>query len=451
MDPFAKKQTNIRTHLDTVKVIMPISILLVVDAKGRVLESGLPIPIEELNASRIVVEEQPNRYVASATDFVFETYVDSMLMDLSLAPTKAYLTGSPGFIKLMMHALSSVTVVMMKNAGDEIPPNTVKVHEFIYNRELAHATRYDDFTILTYVDTFEPHQENKYLKMLERIMILGKTREDRTGTGTISIFGDQVRFDISKHIPMLTTKFVPWRLVIEELLWFMRGDTDSKLLEAKNVNIWKGNTSRQFLDSRGLSHLPEGDIGAGYGFQWRHFGGKYVDCHTEYKNNDGVDQLANIIDQLANDPFSRRILMTAWNPCALDAMALPPCHNQVQFYVDMDNDGVKHLSCHMYQRSVDTFLGFPWNILSYSVMTYILSAKTGMKPKDLIISTGDTHIYKDHIRQAQIQVYERKPLPWAMLRINSDVRDKAIEDITIDDFTILGYFSHPTLAGSMSV
>ena len=259
---------------------------------------------------------------------------------------------------------------------------------------------YGEYSIATY--NLNNHPENQYLNLLQDILDNGEMRTDRTGTGTLSVFGRQVRFDISKHIPVLTTKKLAYDKVIEELLWFMRGSTDSKELEAKGVNIWKGNTSREFLDSRGLKHLPEGSIGAGYGHQWRHFNAPHP-LSSDLQDM-GVDQLKAILNDLKNNPTSRRIFMSAWNPSQLDSMALPPCHVSVQFYVSFDANGNKHLSCHMYQRSVDVFLGFPWNILSYSILTHILATMCNMKPKELIISTGDTHIYKDHIDQVKEQL-----------------------------------------------
>ena len=179
-----------------------------------------------------------------------------------------------------------------------------------------------------------------------------------------------------------------------------------------------------------------------------------MNCKTRYGPEVGFDQLRFVIEQLRTDPFSRRIMMTAWNPKDMHRMALPPCHNQVQFYVTDEGDGddkTKRLSCHMYQRSVDTFLGFPWNILSYSVMTYVLAAMCDMKPKELIISTGDTHIYNDHLAQVREQLYDRKPLPLPKLVLSEGVKTKTIEELSIDDFKILGYFSHPTIKAKMSV
>lgn len=288
----------------------------------------------------------------------------------------------------------------------------------------------------------------KYLKLLCTIMSSGKPRQDRTQTGTLSIFGKQLRFDISESVPLLTTKFVPWKSCIKELLWFLKGETDASILQKQGVHIWDGNTSREFLNSRQLYDLPEGDIGCGYGFQWRHFGAEYVDCKFSYESK-GFDQIKYIIDQLKNDPFSRRIFMSSWNPLHMNRMALPPCHVSAQFYVEQKSDG-KHLSCHVYQRSVDSFLGLPFNIFSYTVLTYILAVLCDMNPCELIISTGDTHIYNDHINQVETQI-SRTPISPPKLLVYPNIKTKRIEDITVDDFDLVGYFHHESLKGKMSV
>jgi thymidylate synthase/dihydrofolate reductase len=295
-----------------------------------------------------------------------------------------------------------------------------------------------------------PSADETYTTLLKDILANGHQRGDRTGTGTRSVFGRQLRFDISGSIPLLTTKQVPWKAVIKELLWFLRGDTDASKLAADGVRIWDGNTSREFLDGRGLGHLPEGDIGAGYGFQWRHFGGAYQTCKDTYDNTIGYDQVAAVLEQLRNDPFSRRIFMSAWNPAALADMALPPCHVSAQFYVEENDQGHRFLSCHMYQRSVDTFLGLPFNIMSYAALTHIFAALTSMAPKELIISTGDTHIYSDHVEQVKTQC-ERIPYSAPLLVVNPAIDAKRLEEITVDDFDVVGYFHHGVLKGKMAV
>lgn len=293
------------------------------------------------------------------------------------------------------------------------------------------------------------HQELKYLSLLEKIVRDGKARGDRTGTGTLSLFGEQMRFDISTCLPVLTTKFVPWKSCIRELLWFLSGSTDATILQRQGVKIWDGNSSRSFLDSRGLHDLPEGDIGAGYGHQWRHFGAPYTTCKDNYDNK-GFDQIAFIIDELKHNPTSRRIFLSAWNPAALDEMALPPCHVTAQFYVEFDDDGTKHLSCQMYQRSVDTFLGCPWNIMSYAALTHILAKITNMKPKELIMCLGDVHIYSNHLDQVKEQL-TREPYPFPKLIISDTVKDKSLDELNIDDFQLEGYKYHPSIKATMAV
>jgi thymidylate synthase len=295
----------------------------------------------------------------------------------------------------------------------------------------------------------DTHQEYQYLNLLQKILTKGNEREERTGTGTISIFGEQLRFDISETIPVLTTKFVPWKSCIKELLWFLSGKTDATLLQQQGVKIWDGNTSREFLDNRGLHHLPEGDVGATYGHCWRHFGAKYKTCKDDYTNQ-GFDQIKFIIHELINNPTSRRIFMSSWNPQALDEMALPPCHLSAQFYVEIDQSGTKHLSCQMYQRSVDTFLGCPWNIMSYAVLTCLLAKITNMKPKELIMCLGDVHIYKNHLEQVQEQL-KRTPYPFPKLYIKDEVINKDIDKVSIDDFKLIDYQYHPCIRAVMAI
>jgi thymidylate synthase len=291
--------------------------------------------------------------------------------------------------------------------------------------------------------------DQQYLNLVRDVLQHGSEREERTGFGTLSVFGRQMRFDISRYIPILTTKRVPWKGCIQELLWFLRGDSDARSLQRQGVRIWDGNSSRAFLDKTGLSHLEEGDCGANYSFQWRHFGAQYVDCHTDYAGK-GVDQIAYILDLLHNDPYSRRIFLSAWNPTDLRKTVLPPCHVSAQFYVEQDATGVKHLSCHMYQRSCDLFLGEPWNILSYSILTYILANKTGMVPKELVISIGDVHIYKNHIEQVKQQL-EKPPRTQPILRVSDSVVTKDWHEIDVDDFEMIGYFPWPAIKAEMNV
>jgi thymidylate synthase len=291
--------------------------------------------------------------------------------------------------------------------------------------------------------------ERQYLLLLRDILGHGNNRDDRTGVGTIGVFGRHLRYDVSNYLPILTTKFVPIRIIIEELLWFLRGDTDNKILQEKNVHIWDGNTSREFLDKRGLTNYETGDAGPIYGIQWRHFNAEYKGCHADYIGQ-GFDQIEYIVNELKTNPFSRRIYMSAWNPSFMDKMCLPPCHVGAQFYAEKGADGNMYLSLQFYQRSQDVFLAANFNLVSYTILLYIIAKKVNMYPKEIIHVIGDAHIYKNHIDQCNIQL-ARNPLPQPILEVNKSVIDKDWKDITIDDFDLIGYHYHPTIKAEMAV
>jgi thymidylate synthase len=246
------------------------------------------------------------------------------------------------------------------------------------------------------------HEEHQYLSLVSRVIEQGETRPDRTGTGTLALFAPQPSLSFSLRnntLPLLTTKRVFMRGVLEELLWFVAGKTDSQLLTDKDVHIWDGNGSKEFLESRGLGHRRAGDLGPVYGFQWRHFGADYTDCDANYTGK-GVDQLAEVIDKIKNNPTDRRIIMSAWNPKDLPLMALPPCHMFCQFYVSMPSstsNSRKQLSCHMYQRSCDLGLGVPFNIASYALLTHMIAKVTDCEASELTLAMGDAHVYRDHV------------------------------------------------------
>lgn len=288
-------------------------------------------------------------------------------------------------------------------------------------------------------------EEMQYLDMCRDIIDNGVERGDRTGTGTLSKFGTQMRFSLRDGtLPLLTTKRTFWRGVAEELLWFVKGSTNANDLAAKNIHIWDGNGSREFLDSRGLEHREVGDLGPVYGFQWRHFGATYKDMHTDYTGQ-GVDQLAECIDKIKNNPEDRRIIMSAWNPADLNVMALPPCHMFCQFYVDTKKN---ELSCQMYQRSADMGLGVPFNIASYALLTHMIAQVTGRKPGDFIHTIGDTHVYLNHVDALKEQL-DRPPRAFPKLKINTETRD--IDGFSFEDFEVIGYKPHKTIAMKMAV
>ena len=295
------------------------------------------------------------------------------------------------------------------------------------------------YRFITYKNLYKDCSENeqKYLNLGKLILDSGLPRTDRTGVGTIGIFGHQMRFDISKSVPILTTKKVPWKMCIEELLWFLRGETDTKILQEKNIHIWDANTSREFLDNMGFHDVPTGELRYGYGHQIRRFG------------PNKVDQLSYVENLLKNDPFSRRIMWNLWNASDLKEMVLTPCHNQVQFYVTEVN-GKKKLSAQLYCRSSDYFLGLPFNIFSYTVLIYILAKRCNMEPDSLIVVLGDSHIYKNHIEQTK-ELLKRNCSSPPCLYVSDLVKTKEYSDICIDDFDIIGYFPEKNIYAKMAI
>ena len=287
------------------------------------------------------------------------------------------------------------------------------------------------------------HDEHQYLELISDIIQEGEMITGRNGL-TKTVFGSAMHFSLENNtIPLLTTKKVAWKTCLRELLWFIKGSTSNTELQEKNVKIWNGNASRDFLDSRGLTNLAENDLGPVYGHQWRFFNAPYDNCKTNYSGK-GVDQLQYIIDHLKNPEtrFSRRLLMSAWNPCQIDEMALPPCHVLAQFNV---LTGGK-LSCSLYQRSGDVGLGVPFNIASYSFLTHLIAHHCNLKATEFCYYLGNSHIYSDHIVPLTSQI-EKTPYTFPTLNITKKYDN--IEDYTEDCFDINNYVSHPTIKMEM--
>lgn len=285
-------------------------------------------------------------------------------------------------------------------------------------------------------------EEEQYLQIVRNVLETGVLREDRTGVGTLSIFGTSMRFNLRNNVfPLLTTKRVFWKGIVEELLWFLHGSTDSSLLSKKGVRIWDKNGSREFLDSRELFHYEEGDLGPIYGFQWRHWGAEYVNKDTCYENK-GIDQIAEVIKTIKENPSDRRMIVSAWNPSDLKEMALPPCHLLFQFYVARGE-----LSCQMYQRSADLGLGVPFNIASYSLLTRIIADVCNLQPGDFIHVLGDTHIYCNHVEALKEQC-QRTPSSFPTLIIN---KKTCIDDYVADDFILENYNPQSSIQMSQAV
>ena len=297
----------------------------------------------------------------------------------------------------------------------------------------------------------------QYLDLLQDILDNGELKDDRTGVGTYSVFGRHIRFDLRESFPAVTTKKLAWKACVGELLWFIEGSSDERRLaelthgtsEGK-VTIWTPNALASYWKPKAKF---EGDLGRVYGVQWRHWN-KYrteKDMGTAHKGGTRlavdkieVDQLANLIEGLKNDPNGRRHILSAWNVSELDQMALPPCHVMSQFYVNKN----KELSCHMYQRSVDVFLGLPFNIASYALLTHLLAHHCDLKVGELVISTGDTHIYKDHIEQVKEQL-TRETYPLPTLKLNQEKTN--IFEISMQDIHLENYQSHGPIKANMAV
>ena len=277
-----------------------------------------------------------------------------------------------------------------------------------------------------------------YLELLRRILDEGKDRDDRTGTGTRAVFGHQMRFDLREGFPLLTTKKLHVKSIFHELLWFLRGETHVASLQAAGVRIWDEWATPEQTARFGRA---AGDLGPVYGHQWRNFGatplpdGGYA--------SDGVDQIARILQQIRANPSSRRLLVTGWNPREADLVALPPCHTLFQLYVQ---DG--ELSCQLYQRSGDVFLGVPFNIASYALLTRMIAHVTDLRPGDFVHTLGDAHLYRNHLDQARLQL-ERAPRPLPRLILRPEARD--LFAFQIEDITLEGYDPHPHIKAEVSI
>jgi thymidylate synthase len=297
-------------------------------------------------------------------------------------------------------------------------------------------------------------EEQQFLDLLDEIMTTGSERVDRTGIGTKAVFGRFLQFDLSNHIlPMGTTKPVPIRMVFEELMWFLRGETDSTILEKKGIYVWKGNSSKEVLERHGLPY-QEGDIGPTYGFNFRHYGAEYIDAQTNYTGK-GVDQLDNVLQLLRDDPFSRRILINLWNPHCLHQCPLPPCLFGYQFFVDIDPaSGERLLSCLMLQRSSDISLAGFWNIVTGSLLTLMVARMVGMRPYTLKWSIGDAHIYNNQVDAVKEQL-TRKPRRFPTVHFRDSApscsNNKQITEFVFEDLILMGYDPYPRIQSVLNV
>lgn len=304
------------------------------------------------------------------------------------------------------------------------------------------------------------HEEYQYLDALYRASMNGVLKPNRTANKTMSYFGNMMKFSLHRStgsdsyqriLPLMTTKNMKKssEIIFKELEFFIKGQTDGKILKEKEVKIWDANGSREFLDLVGLKHREVDDLGPIYGYQWRHFGAEYKDCHTDYTGQ-GIDQLQNVIDTIKKDPYNRKLIVSAWNPLQLKEMALAPCHLLFQFNVSPDNsnksDKPVYLDCMVYQRSADLPLGVPFNIASYAALTHIVSYLTDLIPREFVYVTADTHVYEDQLHLIPSQIF-RKPYPFPELEFDfgTDKPMKSIDDFKAEYLKVKNYKYWPSL------
>jgi thymidylate synthase len=319
--------------------------------------------------------------------------------------------------------------------------NLYNLYSCILTRKTTNFCEYNQCSVDIYYKIYNRYKtsERNYLNLLQTVLDEGELRKDRTNIGTISLFGSQIEIDISETFPLLTTKKLNFKNIVTEVLWFLSGSTDISFLKQHGITIWDGNTSREFLDNRGLTEYKEGEIGPLYGYQWRNFGGDFRN-----PNSKGVDQIERMLNLLKTDPTSRRIFMSAWNPTDLDKMVLEPCHVSFQLYVSEN----KYLHGKLYMRSNDLFLGAPWNIAGYSLLIYMFAHLTNYKPGKLFYTVGDAHIYSNHILQIQEQL-SRPIRKFPKLKITKMC--EKFEDFDINSFELNDYDPHPFIKAEMAV
>lgn len=400
----------------------------------------LSLPKKLENRINIVISKTLTR--DCGCDLVFESLQD-FFDNITLASNKQFfIIGGKSLIEEAMtkykNIIDNIYISVIKKDIIE-GENKVILNKFDFQEYLQKVVKKEEVDFYHY--RYPEHPEYQYIELLKDITVNGEKRLTRNGY-TVSLFSKELSFDLTKGFPLLTTKKMYWKGIVEELLFFIRGNTNSKLLEDKKVNIWKDNTSKEFIKKTGLLY-EEGDMGNMYGFQWRHFGADYIDCNTDYSNK-GIDQLEQLINEIKTNPTSRRLIITDFNPAQAHMGVLYPCHSIVlQFYVSVNNLSVK-----MYQRSLDAFLGAPFNIASTSLLLCIIAKLTNMKPHMVHITIGDAHLYSEHIKEMQTQL-KRVPYDLCTINIPSFRTIKEVEDSQFEDYKLINYNCHQPIKVQM--
>jgi dihydrofolate reductase / thymidylate synthase len=414
---------------------------------GRITYESIPEAHRPLEGRTCVVISRTWKQEGHSDVLVFDSVVDA-LAGLG-GSTKSYddifIAGGEGIYKecvdKFMYLCKRIYVTKFKmdyTCDQHFPFSAIK------DLPLAtDPTKSRDYTRFIYAPKIE-HAEYQYLNILTQVKETGEQKTDRTGTGTMSIFGARMEFDLTKNIPIITTKKVNYDSIIKELLFFISGKTDTRLLSEQNVKIWQANTKKEVWEKLGQK-WEEGDMGPNYGFQWRHWGAEYTGCDTDYTGK-GIDQLTELIENIRTDPHSRRHILSAWNVSQIKQTNPFPCHILAQFNVSNDR---KWIDCQLYQRSGDLFLGVPFNITSYALLTYMIAHICNMQPRKLIHIIGDAHIYLNHGEQVKKQL-NRTPRPFPTLKFRNATRIHEIGDFTVDSFLIESYSSWPYIAAEMS-
>ena len=433
---------------------------------GRNTWESIPETFRPLiNRYNFVLSSKKKFNDSDKVDFISSTF-ENMIKYIEcekklFSNSKIFIIGGEMLYKYIMNKyISEINTLYITEIYSEIECDRVfpKIDNNIFKiKEVSNFKKENDlnFRYLTYekktnnTDFYINKEELNYKNMIKNILDTGLKRDDRTGVGTISVFAPlSMKYNLEDTFPLCTLKRGFFRAVFEELILYIRGQTDNNILKDKNIHIWDGNTTREFLDKRGLTELPEGDMGETYGFNMRHYGGKYINCKTNYEKDNGFDQLNYVINEIKHNPHSRRILINLWNPKTTSNAALPSCLHQYQFFVDTEK---KTLSVQIYLRSSDVFLANNWNVCTGALFVYLLCNLNNidLKPGEITMVCGDAHIYKNHIELAK-KMIERSSYPYPKLIVLN--KKNNIEDFMYEDLKLIGYKSHPNdLKGEMAI